>query len=101
MDRIFKALSDRNRRLIITLLKSNQEMSVNGLLANFNISQSTLSNHLSILKKAKLVKCTVLGKQRIYSIDRGVLEAFVKELNKFIGVPDVSIREEIKYRGEK
>ena len=66
MDKIFKALADINRRKIITLL-NNQDLSVNELLKQFdNIGQSTLSNHLSILRKAKLVDFKILGKQRIY-----------------------------------
>jgi DNA-binding transcriptional ArsR family regulator len=101
MDKIFKALADRNRRLIVTLLKNNLEMNVTQLLVNFQISQSTLSNHLAILRKAKLVKCKVKGKERIYEIEYEVLGAFIRELNKFIGVKEIGTNQEIAYRGSK
>lgn len=84
MDKIFKAMADINRRKILTLLK-NKEMSVNELLKNFEITQATLSNHLSILRKAKLVENRILGKQRIYRLNIEPLELFIKNLNKFIG----------------
>ncbi len=84
MDKIFKAMSDINRRKILTLLK-NGEMSVNELLKNFEITQATLSNHLSILRKAKLVENRVLGKQRIYRLNIEPLEIFIKNINNFIG----------------
>jgi len=84
MDKIFKAMADINRRKILTLLK-NREMSVNELLKNFGITQATLSNHLSILRKAKLVENRILGKQRIYRLNIGPLETFTRNINKFTG----------------
>lgn len=84
MDKIFKAMSDVNRRKILTLLK-DKEMSVNELLKNFDITQATLSNHLSILKKAKLVESRVLGKQRIYRLNIEPLKIFTTNITKFVG----------------
>lgn len=98
MDKIFKALSDINRRKILTLLKTG-EMSVNELLKNFEIGQATLSSHLSILKKAKLVDCRVMGKQRIYRLNQELLVAFAENMRKFAGRMDESFTEEIAIRG--
>jgi DNA-binding transcriptional ArsR family regulator len=79
MDKIFKALADRNRRKIISLLK-NKDYTVMEMLKNFDIGQATLSSHLSILKKVGLVSCKVDNKWRIYSLNRDILMKFVKEL---------------------
>ena len=68
MDKIFKALADRNRRRILTLLNEN-EMSVNDMLKSFEIGQATLSNHLAVLRKADLVKSKVKGKIKDNSTD--------------------------------
>jgi DNA-binding transcriptional ArsR family regulator len=54
MDSIFKALSDENRRKILELLKE-KDMSVSEILKHFKITQASLSHHLDILKRAKLV----------------------------------------------
>ena len=83
MDKIFKAMSDINRRKILTLLK-NKEMTVSELLKYFDIGQATISNHLSILKKAKLVNLRIEVKNHFYSINWVILNRFVKELNIFV-----------------
>lgn len=54
MDKIFKALSDKNRRKVLDLLKK-KDMSVSELLEHFDITQASLSHHLDILKRADLV----------------------------------------------
>ena len=100
MDKIFKAMADLNRRKILTLLK-NGEMSVNDLLKNFEITQATLSNHLSILKKAKLVESRVLGKQRIYKINIDLLIFFAKNINQFVGKIEENFSEDIGLRLRK
>lgn len=100
MDKIFKALADRNRRKILTLLKE-KELSVNELLKSFEIGQATLSNHLSILRKAQLVSFTIVGKQRIYRLNQNLLVAFAENMRKFAGSLDESLIEEIAIRRMK
>lgn len=97
MDKLFKAMADINRRKILTLLK-NGEMSVNELLKNFEITQATLSNHLSILRKAKLVENRILGKQRIYRLNVELLRFFAKNIDQFVGNMGENISNEIKIR---
>lgn len=97
MDKIFKAMADINRRKILTLLK-NGEMSVNELLKNFEITQATLSNHLSVLKKASLVENRILGKQRIYRLNMEVLRVFAKNIDDFIGIFDKDVIGEMEIR---
>lgn len=79
MDKIFKALADRNRRKIISLLKE-RDCSVTDMLKNFDIGQATLSSHLAILKKAGIVSCKVSNKWRIYSLNKDILMKFIREL---------------------
>lgn len=100
MDKIFKAMADINRRKILTLLKDG-EKSVNELLKNFKITQATLSNHLSILRKAKLVENKVLGKQRIYRLNLDLLKVFAKNIDKFVGNLEENIPEEMEIRVRK
>ena len=100
MDKIFKALADKNRRKILTLLK-NGDLSVNELLKNFEIGQATLSSHLSILRKSQLVEYKVLGKQRIYRLNKELLVAFAENMRRFVGKLDESVIEEIAIRGSR
>ena len=100
MDKIFKALSDKNRRKILTLLKE-RDYCVNELLRNFEIGQATLSNHLSILKKAGLVDCQIWGKQRIYRLNKDLLFAFAENMRRFVGKIDNTLVDVIAIRGQK
>ncbi len=97
VDKIFKALSDKNRRKILTLLRDG-EKTVSQLLESFEIGQATLSNHLSILRKAKLVDFKINGKLRIYRLNKDLLVAFAENLRKFVGKIDESFIEEIEIR---
>jgi DNA-binding transcriptional ArsR family regulator len=97
MDKIFKAMADINRRKILTLLK-DKELSVNDLLKNFKITQATLSNHLSILRKANLVENRILGKQRIYRLNMDVLRLFTKNIEEFVGMLEKNVINEMEIR---
>ena len=52
---IFKALSDSARREILLKLKQERKMSAGEIAAEFDLSNATISYHLSILKKADLI----------------------------------------------
>jgi len=90
MDKIFKALADRNRRKILTLLK-DKDKTVSELLKDFDIGQATLSSHLSVLRKVQLVDFRVDGKLRIYRLNRDLLFAFAENMRKFVGKLDESL----------
>lgn len=97
MDKIFKSLADKQRRIILSLLKDT-DMSVSEILKHLSIKQATLSSHLAILKKAGLVFDKVDGKRRIYKLNKEVFDLFVKELNRFASVRDEKIENEIILR---
>ena len=52
---IFKALSDPVRRDILLKLKQKRKMSAGEIAAEFDLSNATISYHLSTLKKADLI----------------------------------------------
>lgn len=62
----FKALADPTRVRILNLLARNPELCVCDMQANFELSQPTISHHLSLLKKAGLVECDVRGRWCFY-----------------------------------
>lgn len=84
MDKIFKAMADKNRRLILTLLKAGP-MSVGEIVKRMSIGQPTVSSHLSVLRKAKLIEVEIVCRMRIYRLNGEVMSLFVKELEKFAG----------------
>ncbi len=64
---VFKALSEENRFRIVMLL-SQREMCVCEIFSILNISNSTLSSHLKILKQANIIKQKKDGRWINYSL---------------------------------
>jgi ArsR family transcriptional regulator len=77
MDSIFKALSDKHRRRILEILKE-KDMTVGEIAEHFTLTGATLSHHLDILKKARLVICQKEGRFRKYSLNTSVFEETVR-----------------------
>ena len=68
-----KALSDHTRRAILNMLK-NRTMAAGDIASQFDMTGASISHHLSILKKAKLI---VEAKQKnyiYYTLNASVLE---------------------------
>ena len=74
---VFKALSDPIRRDILILLKKRGEMSAGEIAAEFDISNATISYHLSLLKKADLVFEKRQQKYIYYKLNVSVFEDIV------------------------
>jgi DNA-binding transcriptional ArsR family regulator len=82
MDKVFKALSDKNRRRILELLHK-KDMSVTELQQNFDFTQASMSHHLDILKRANLVIDERKGQFVYYSLNMSVAE---EAINYFINI---------------
>jgi DNA-binding transcriptional ArsR family regulator len=89
MDAVLHALTEPNRRMILKLV-AKQEMNAGQIAANFRITRPAVSQHLSILKQANLIRERREGTQRFYQTSpeglselRSYLESFWDEgLNK-------------------
>ena len=78
MTKIFKALSDGTRQEILHLLEE-QPITVGEIVAKFDLSQPTISRHLSVLKEAELVIDQRRGQNVIYRLDDGVLASSMRQ----------------------
>ena len=72
LSKFFKALSDQTRREILRLLERHPR-SVGEIVDNFQLSQPTISRHLSVLREADLVVDQRRGQHVIYRINAGTL----------------------------
>jgi len=66
----FTALADKTRREIVLIVAREGEVTVARICDNFDISPPAVSQHLKILKEAKVLKVSKMAQKRIYSIDR-------------------------------
>ena len=65
-----KALGDETRQRILEILQSEGEKCVSDLVDLFNVSQPTISHHLSFLRQADLVTSRREGKQIYYKANQ-------------------------------
>lgn len=64
----FQAISDPTRQKILLLLEK-KERCVSELVAEFNLSQPSISRHLAVLRHAGLVSAQREGQQVYYSLN--------------------------------
>jgi DNA-binding transcriptional ArsR family regulator len=64
----FAALADPTRRRIVEMLAS-RDRSAGEIAQHFSVSASAISQHLKILREARLVKVRVDGQHRIHSLN--------------------------------
>ncbi|MDR0911266.1 MAG: metalloregulator ArsR/SmtB family transcription factor [Methanobrevibacter sp.] len=81
MSEILKALSDPLRLKIIYLLK-NGELCVCHINSTLNKPQSTISHHLTLLKKAKILKSRKNGKWNYYTLYNDKIIDLIEEIMK-------------------
>lgn len=72
----FKALSDKTRREILDLLKT-KTMTAGDIASKFDMTQATVSHHLSVLKEAELVTDKKDGKYIYYELNTSVLDDII------------------------
>jgi DNA-binding transcriptional ArsR family regulator len=76
---LLKAMANKHRLLILCTL-NDQELSVSELNQQVNIPQSTLSQHLSVLRKDKLVKTRREAQTIYYSLSSEEVKAIINTL---------------------
>ncbi len=76
------ALGDRTRRGIFARL-AERPQSVTELTATLTVSRPAVSQHLKVLKDARLVTVRPLGTKRIYAVDSTGLAALRTELDRY------------------
>ncbi len=78
----FAALAEPTRQSIVERL-GERAMAVGELAALLPVSRPAVSQHLKVLKEARLVRDEARGTRRIYSIDPAGLGAIRAWLDKF------------------
>src|SRR6266542_5151969 len=65
---VFRAIADPTRRAILDRLRAGPA-NAGALAADFRQSRPAISKHLRVLRQARLVVDTRLGRERLYTID--------------------------------
>jgi DNA-binding transcriptional ArsR family regulator len=65
---VFRAIADPTRRAILDRLRAGPA-NAGALAADFRTSRPAVSKHLRVLREARLVIDTRLGRERLYTVD--------------------------------
>jgi DNA-binding transcriptional ArsR family regulator len=84
MDR-FSALADPTRRRIIELLASRGQLSATDIYDKFQASAPAISQHLQVLREAKLVSMEKRAQQHIYRMNPAGMSEIEKWVQKMTG----------------
>jgi DNA-binding transcriptional ArsR family regulator len=88
--KICKALGHPTRIQIMTLLWKRDHRTCGEIVELIPLAQSTISKHLSELKKANLVNIKNEGKKIIYSIDVRNIEILKKYLTSYLSTIEIA-----------
>ena len=70
---VFRAIADPTRRAILDRLRGGR-VAVNALAAEFEQSRPAISKHLKVLREARLVHETRVGREQLYELDPAPLQ---------------------------
>lgn len=84
MQNTLKALSDKTRRDILTLLRQGRK-SAGEIAEAFPVSGAAISRHLSVLKDADLIRDEREGKYIYYELNASVLEEIMLWITQLKG----------------
>lgn len=91
---ICKALGHPTRMQIMTLLWNENNRTCGEIVAQIPLAQSTISKHLSELKKADLVNVKNEGKKTIYSIEVDKIQILKKYFTNYLSNRAISNEKE-------
>ena len=80
---VFRALADPTRRAIFQQLSRCGEQTVHGLTRHAGVSQPAVSKHLTVLKRAKLVRHRRDGRETHYRAQPEALAPMIDWLNLY------------------
>lgn len=84
--RVSKALADPQRFALLERIAQGPEVACMTLVAEFPITQATISHHLKELSRAGLVTTRKEGKCCHFAVQRDVIERYRAELARRVGL---------------
>ena len=73
---MFVALSDPTRRAILEILASSGELAATAIYEHFSISPQAISQHLKVLREAKLVVMEKRAQKHLYHLNPQTFSQF-------------------------
>jgi DNA-binding transcriptional ArsR family regulator len=74
----FHVLAEPKRRAIVKLVAQEGQLTAMAISEKFKISQPAISQHLQVLRKAKILHMQKWGRERIYQVEPRAFEEIEK-----------------------
>jgi DNA-binding transcriptional ArsR family regulator len=100
VDRVLDALGDSTRRTVFKRVRGGAR-SVQEIADGMEVSRPAVSQHLAVLKAARLVTDRAEGTRRLYAIDRRGIEAVREWLDGFWNKTLAAFKEAAEREGIK
>ena len=91
LQQTLRALADPIRREILNMLKE-KSLSAGEIVEHFEVTNASISRHLSVLKEADLIRDTRKGKFIYYELNTSVLEDIMLWITELKG-EDTNVEE--------
>lgn len=101
--RVFRAVADPTRRAILDALRASQRPA-GEIAARFSVSRPAISRHLRVLREARLVVETRLGRERLYALNAEPLKSvdqWLEEYRKFWGTKLTRLKQFVESRSQE
>jgi DNA-binding transcriptional ArsR family regulator len=98
----FAALADPTRRQIVEMLAAG-ERSAGDIASQFDVSAPAISQHLKVLREARLVRVRAEAQRRIYALDEagiGEIDAWLRNIRRFWRARLDALEDALRHGGE-
>jgi DNA-binding transcriptional ArsR family regulator len=69
MDKVFKALADASRRVLLDRLRTENGQTLGQLCANLDMTRQAVTKHLALLEEANLVVVLWRGREKLHYLN--------------------------------
>lgn len=82
---VLRALSDKTRQDILMVFESAKEICANDIAEHFTLSRSTVSHHLNLMRRLKILHSRKDGKEIYYSVNKTYIKGLI---SSFLDIVD-------------
>lgn len=84
IDRVFKALADPNRRLLLDRLHAKNGQTLGALCQGLEMSRQAVTQHLDVLERANLISVQWRGREKLHYFNPiPIYEIYERWIRKF------------------
>jgi DNA-binding transcriptional ArsR family regulator len=88
---LFAALGDETRLALLAKLGNGQQRSISQLAEGSAVTRQAITKHLRVLERARIVRCTLSGRERLYELDPLAVQSLKNYLDAISGHWDAAL----------